>query len=190
MTCFTISSLIDLTLEHDLLLSTKPLALLPLISTMPHLAYKCVPVVPWLPLPFPYVQSLSNMAQLHLTLRSPLPSYLPLLISSSLLLCHPSSSSGQATPDSDNPVSTTMIELFNPGNGSLMPDPKLCMIDKTHFKNNCISALSLLLLSANHEDKKERKGHKCMEKFMKYQQALQELRIAECWYTYFRNASH
>lgn len=138
--------------------------------------------------PFPPVQSLSDdTAQLHLTLRSPSSSCSPSPTPSSLLSRHHSSSSGQATPDSDNPVSS---ESFDPGNGSLAPPPESCATDKTR-KNNRISASSLAsLLSANHEDKKGRKGRKRTEKFMKHQQALQELRTAERRRAYFRDASH
>jgi len=185
---------------------------------MPHLAHKRVPVAsrPPSPLPspitprpdshqqqpsehpidrkawppFPTVQSLSDdTAQLHLTLRSPSPSPSP--TSSSLLSRRPSSSSGQATPDSDNPVSTTVMESFDPGNGSLALAPESHVTDKTRFKNNRVSASTLAsLLSANHEDKKERKGRKRTEKFTKHQQALQELRTAERRRAYFRDASH
>lgn len=142
--------------------------------------------------PFPPVQSLSDdTAQLHLALRSPSPSYSPSPTSSSLLSRRPSSSSGQATPDSDNPGSTAVMESLDPGNGSLAPAPESCVTDKTRFKNNRISASSLAsLLSANHEDKKERKGRKRTEKFTKHQQALQELRTAERRRAYFRDASH
>ena len=84
------------------------------------------------------------------------------------------------------------MESPDPGNGSLAPAPESCVTDKTRFKkNNRISASSLAsLLSANHEDKKERKGRKHTEKFTKHQQALQELRTAERRRAYFRDASH
>ena len=182
---------------------------------MPHLAHKRVPLAsrPPSPLPspvtprpgshqqqpsghpidrktwppFPSVQSLSDdTAQLHLTL-SPPPSCSPSPTPSSLLSRHHSSSSGRATPDSDNPVSS---ELLDPGNGNLAPPPESYATDKNR-KNNRISASSLAsLLSANHEDKKERKGRKRTEKFVKHQQALQELRTAERRRAYFRDASH
>lgn len=141
--------------------------------------------------PFPPVQSLSDdTTQLHLALRSPSPSYSP-SPTPSLLSRHPSSSSGQATPDSDNPVSTTVMESFDPGNGSLAPPPESYLTDKTRIKNKRISASSLAsLLSANHDDKKERKERKRTEKFTKHQQAMQELRTAERRRAYFRDASH
>jgi len=189
---------------------------------MPHLAHKRVPVASRSPSPlpspvtprpgsqqqqpseppidrkawppFPSVQSLSDdTAQLHLTLRSPSPSHSPSPTPPSLLSHCPSSPSGQATPDSDNPVSTTVMESFDPGNGSLAlaPPPESYVTDKTRFKNNHLSASSLAsLLSANHEDKKGRKERKRTEKSSKHQQALQELRTAERRRAYFRDTSH
>jgi hypothetical protein len=98
---------VDPTLEHDLASSTKPWALSPLISTMPHIGHRRVPLASRSPSPspatpqlgqytpqsqsskrgainrsawpaFPPPQSLSDdTAQLHLTLRSPSSSHSP-----------------------------------------------------------------------------------------------------------------
>jgi len=205
---------IDPTLEHDLASSTKPWALSPLISTMPHFAHGRVSSSPsrspspamfqpepklskrafvsrkvWPPFPPP--QSLSDdTAQLHLTLRSPQPSHSPSPVASPHLSRRPSFS-GRATPDSDGPVAT---ELLHPGNALLAPsstESSSAMTDKHRSKkSNRLSAASLgSMLSANHDERK-RKERKRTEKLAKHEQALQELRTADRRRAYFRDASH
>jgi hypothetical protein len=142
--------------------------------------------------PFPPAQSLSDdTAQLHLTLRSPPSSHSPSPAPSPHLSRRPSSS-GSATPESDNPVLVTVAESLDPGNGSLTSPFGAHLTDKSRFKkNNRLSASSLASrLSANHEEKRERKERKRTEKVLKHEQALQELRTAERRRAYFRDASH
>jgi len=142
--------------------------------------------------PFPPAQSLSDdTAQLHLTLRSPPPSHSPSPAPSPHLSRRPSSS-GSATPESDNPVLVTVAESLDPGNGSLASPFGAHLTDKHRFKkNNRLSASSLASrLSANHEEKRERKERKRTEKVLRHEQALQELRTAERRRAYFRDASH
>ncbi|KAH9177738.1 hypothetical protein EDB89DRAFT_1844248 [Lactarius sanguifluus] len=92
---------IDPTLEHDLTSGTKPWALSPLISTMPHLAHKRSNYDGWPHFPPP--QSLSDdTTQLHLTLKSS-----PL---------HSAPSSGAATPDSVSSVSSSVTTSPFPRN--------------------------------------------------------------------------
>jgi hypothetical protein len=142
--------------------------------------------------PFPPAQSLSDdTVQLHLTLRSPPSSHSPSPVPSPHLSRRPSSS-GSATPESDNPVPVTVAESLDPGNGSLASPFGAHLTDKHRFKkNNRISASSLASrMSANHEDKSERKERKRTEKLLRHEQALQELRTAERRRAYFRDASH
>ena len=141
---------------------------------------------------FPPPQSLSDdTSQLHLTLRS-LPSHSPSPSPSPLLSRQ--SSSGAATPDDDNsvPISATSSS-FDLRTASLTPSPsELLFTDKSRFKKkNRVSAASLTsLLSSGHEDKRGRKERKLTEKFLKHEQALQELRTADRRRAYFREASH
>ena len=155
--------------------------------------------------PFPPPQSLSDdTSQLHHTLKSPLSSYShshsPSPTPSHLSRQPSSSGSGRATPatpeSSDSAALPTLtIESFDPGNPSLVlpsstesPSPT----EKTRSKkNNRVSAASLSsLLSANHEDKRERRDRKRTEKLAKHEQALLELRTADRRRAYFRDASH
>lgn len=149
--------------------------------------------------PFPPQQSLSDdTSQLHLTLRSPLSSHAHSHSHSpspSPLLSRQPSSSGRATPESiasDGSVLPIFaIESFDPGNaGSRTESPS--PTEKTRSKkNNRVSAASLSsLLSANYEDKRERKDRKRTEKLAKHEQALQELRTADRRRAYFRDTSH
>ena len=146
--------------------------------------------------PFPPPQSLSDdTAHLHLTLRCPLSSnsnsnsHSP---SPSPHLSRQPSSSGRATPDSsDNSVLPRLaIELLDPSKSSSTESP--FPTEKTRSKkNNRVSAASLSsLLSANHEDKRERRDRKRTEKLAKHEQAVQELRTADRRRTYFRDAPH
>ena len=157
--------------------------------------------------PFPPPQSLSDdTSQLHLTLRSPLsshshshshsPSPSP---SPSPFLSRQPSSSGRATPESTASDGSVLpifaIESFDPGNPVLVPASSTespSPTEKTRSrKNNRVSAASLSsLLSANYEDKRERKDRKRTEKLAKHEQALQELRTADRRRAYFRDASH
>ena len=147
--------------------------------------------------PFPPPQSLSDdTAQLHLTLRSPLPSHSH--SPSPRLSRHPSFS-GRATPDSfDGSVLPRLaIESFDLGNPGLVPPSSSSTelpspTEKTRSKkNNRVSATSLSsLLSANHEDKRERRDRKRTEKLAKHEQEMQELRTADRRRAYFRDASH
>ncbi|KAI0296433.1 hypothetical protein BC826DRAFT_875918, partial [Russula brevipes] len=100
---------IDPTLEHDLTSNTKPWALSPFISTMPHVAHRRMPCPSRSPSkawpPFPSPQSLSeDTAQLHFAL-SPPPSHSPSPSPSPLVSRHPSS--GTATPESEGSVPTS-----------------------------------------------------------------------------------
>jgi hypothetical protein len=154
--------------------------------------------------PFPPPQSLSDdTAQLHLTLKSPLSSHShshsPSPTPSPYRSRQPSSSgrATPATPDSFDSAAlpALAIESFDPGNPSLVlpsstesPSPT----EKTRSKkNNRVSAASLSsLLSANHDDKRERRDRKRTEKLAKHEQALLELRTADRRRAYFRDASH
>ena len=143
--------------------------------------------------PFPPPQSLSDdTAQLHLTLRSPPPSHSPSPSPGGTPhLSRRPSSSGRATPDSDGPCAT---ELLDPGNAGLAPssiEGSSAMTDKHRSKkSNRLSTASIgSLLSASHDERK-RKERKRTEKFVKHEQTLQELRTAERRRAYFRDASH
>jgi hypothetical protein len=142
--------------------------------------------------PFPSAQSLSDdMAQLHLTLRTPPPSHSSSPVPSPHLSRQPSSSSGSATPESENPALVALTESMDPGNGSLVSPSGTHLTDKYRYKNNRLSASSLASrLSTSHEDKRERKERKRTEKFLRHEQVLQELRTAERRRTYFRDVSH
>jgi hypothetical protein len=151
--------------------------------------------------PFPPPQSLTDdTTQLHLTLRSPLSSHphshSP---SPSPHLSRQASSSGRATPDSfdSSGLPTLAIEsVDHVGNPSLMPPSSSTELpsptEKTRSKkNNRLSATSLSsLLSANYEDKRERRDRKRTEKLAKHEQVVQELRTADRRRAYFRDASH
>jgi hypothetical protein len=144
---------------------------------------------------FPTGQSLSDdTAQLHLTLRGLPPSHSSSSASTPLLSRQPSSSgSATGTPDSDKPASAAVIQSFDPGNECLTQPPEAYLTTKNRSKkNNRVSASSLAsLLSTNPpEDKGERKERKRMEKLMRHEQALQELRTAERRRAYFRDVSH
>jgi hypothetical protein len=152
--------------------------------------------------PFPPPQSLTDdTAQLHLTLRSPLSSHShslsPSPTPSRHLSRHPSSSSGRATPDSSDSSALPIlaIESFDSGNPTLVPQSSAespSPTEKTRSKkNNRVSAASLSsLLSANYEDKRERRDRKRTEKLAKHEQTLLELRTADRRRAYFRDASH
>jgi Protein of unknown function (DUF1769) len=230
-------SFVDPTLEHDLASSTKPWALSPLVSTMPHLAHKRVPLAVSSPLasrspspspllaipqpgphdlhsskrtiirnpktwpPFPPPQSLTDdTAQLHLTLRGSHPHSTSHSPSPSPHLSRQGSSSGRATPattdSSDGSALPILaIESSDPGNPGLVPqssNESPSPTEKTRSKkNNRVSAASLSsLLSANYEDKRERRDRKRTEKLVKREQALLELRTADRRRAYFRDASH
>lgn len=151
--------------------------------------------------PFPPPQSLTDdTAQLHLALRSPLSSHShslsPSPTPSRHLSRHPSSS-GRATPDSSDSSALPIlaIESFDSGNPGLVPQSSTespSPTEKTRSKkNNRVSAASLSsLLSANYEDKRERRDRKRTEKLAKHEQTLLELRTADRRRAYFRDASH
>ncbi|KAH9006533.1 hypothetical protein EDB86DRAFT_2874610 [Lactarius hatsudake] len=204
---------IDPTLEHDLTSGTKPWALSPFISTMPHLAHKRVPGVSRQASPvaghltsshkpqspeeqsnhdgwphFPPPQSLSDdTTQLHLTLKSsPLRSASP-SPGSSPLLSH-RSSSGTATPDSVSSVSSSVTTSPYPRNDAL-PEPS--SLEKQYIKKkNRLSAGTLASLLPDDERRRARKERKRTEKLARHEQALQELRTADRRRAYFRDASH
>jgi hypothetical protein len=222
-------SFVDPTLEHDLTSSTKPWALSPLISTMPHLAHRHVPLAVPSPLasrppspspsptpslavpqpgprdfqsskraiihnpktwpPFPPPQSLSDdTTQLHLTLRNSLSSHSP--SPSPHLSRQPS---GRATPDSSDGSALPIlaIDSVDTGNPPSSAESRSAT-EKVRSKiNNRLSATSLSsLLSANHEDKRERRDRKRTGKLVKHEQALLELGTADRRRAYFRDASH
>ncbi|KAH9073013.1 hypothetical protein EDB83DRAFT_2360377 [Lactarius deliciosus] len=204
---------IDPTLEHDLASGTKPWALSPLISTMPHLAHKRVPGVSRQASPvaahltsshkpqspeqqnnhdgwphFPPPQSLSDdTTQLHLTLKSsPLHSASP-SPGSSPLLSH-RSSSGTATPDSVSSVSSSVTTSPCPRNDAL-PEPS--SLEKQSIKKkNRLSAGTLASLLPDEDRRRARKERKRTEKLARHEQALQELPTADRRRAYFRDASH
>lgn len=149
----------------------------------------------WLPFPAPLSLS-DDTAQLHLTLRSPPSSHSNSNSHSpSPHLSRQPSSSGRATPDSFDSSSVLpilTIESFDSGkpppSSAESPSPTEKARSK---KNNRVSATSLSsLLSANHEDKRERRDRKRTEKLAKHEQALQELRTADRRRAYFRDAPH
>ncbi|KAH9060618.1 hypothetical protein EDB87DRAFT_1683564 [Lactarius vividus] len=209
---------IDPTLEHDLTSSTKPWALSPLISTMPHLAYKRVPGVSRQASPvaghltsshkpqslkqesnhdgwphFPPPQSLSDdTAQLHLTLKSPpLHSASPSPSpspGSSPLLSH-RLSSGAVTPESVGSVPSSASTSPGPRNDAL-PEPSSLEKQNIKKKKNRLSAGTLASLLPDEDKRRARKERKRTEKLARHEQALQELRTADRRRAYFRDASH
>ncbi|KAI9441281.1 hypothetical protein H4582DRAFT_1931539 [Lactarius indigo] len=208
---------IDPTLEHDLASSTKPWALSPLISTMPHLAHKRVPGISHRASPvvgnltshkpqspeqesnydgwphFPPPQSLSDeTTQLHLTLKSPplhsaSPSPSP-SPGSSPLLSHRSSSGG-VTPESVGSLPSSVMASPVPINDAL---PELSSLEKQNIKKkkNRLSAGTLASLLPDEDKRRARKERKRTEKLVRHEQALQELRTADRRRAYFRDASH
>ncbi len=147
--------------------------------------------------PFPPPQCLSDdTAQLHLTLRSPPFSHSNSHSSSPSPHLSRQPSSGRATPDSsDSSVLPRLaIESSDPGKPGLVPSSteSPSPTEKTRSKkNNRVSAAALSsLLSANHEDKRERRDRKRTEKLAKHEQALHELRTADRRRAYFRDAPH
>ncbi|KAF8273476.1 hypothetical protein EI94DRAFT_1563982 [Lactarius quietus] len=186
---------IDPSLEHDLTSSTKPWALSPLISTMPHLTHKRVleHYDGWPDFPPP--QSLSDdTAQLHLTLQSPPPSHSaspspsPSPGSTPLLSRQPSS--GGLTPESGGSASTSV---------TASPDPSVAhglslLVEKQHTKKkNRLSAGALASLLPVNLDADRRRAHrelKRAEKIVRHEQTLQELRTADRRRAYFRDESH
>lgn len=150
--------------------------------------------------PFPPQQSLADdTAQLHLTLRSPSSSHStsPSPLQTPLLSRRPSFS-GRGTPDSDGsavpPTWATTTESFDsPGNGapSSTESPSNDKYRSKKNGHNRISAASLgSLLSAGHDDRRERKERKRAEKLARHELAIQELRTADRRRAYFRDASH
>ena len=140
---------------------------------------------------FPSPQSLSDdTTQLHLTLNSPSHSHSP----SPSPTPTPSprlsrqSSSGAATPDSDSCVTEPSC---NAGTAGAFLEPPLPDKYSKNLKKNRLSPATLAsLLSASHDDKRERKERKRVEKLSKHEQTLQELRTADRRRAYFRDASH
>jgi len=171
--------LIDPTLEHDLASSTKPWALSPLISTMPHLAHKRLHAVPRPPSPaplpttplpafhepppshtinregwppFPTPKSLSDdSTELYLTLKSQRPTPSP---SPSRLSSRQSSRSGRATPlerDSPVPASVTESSSSSPFDpDNTLPESLVSHTDRSKIDSDGL--LSAPSQFANHED--------------------------------------
>ena len=142
--------------------------------------------------PFPPPQSLTDdTAQLHLTLRNPQSSSHSHSPSPSPHLSR--QPSGRTTPESSDSslLPTLAVESFDPGSPPSSTESPPPTEKARSKKGSRLSAASLSsLLSANHEDKRERRDRKRTGKLAKHEQALLELRTADRRRAYFRDASH